>query len=64
MVDGSPENCVAKRFFEIGHGEGVVSCVNNLQCLQQEGERLSRGKYFLDKFYEEARKKGVEVFYG
>ena len=51
-----------KRFFQIGQGENHVSCVENLDALECDAERLYQGMYFLKKFYERASQRGVEVF--
>nr|VWP00214.1 Increased rDNA silencing protein 4 [Ganoderma boninense] len=61
-IDGSVQNCVAKRFFQIGQGEDHVSCAENLNALECDAERLYQGTYFLKKFYQTASERGVEVF--
>ncbi|PIL31224.1 hypothetical protein GSI_05922 [Ganoderma sinense ZZ0214-1] len=60
--DGMTQNCVGKRFFQIGQGEDQVSCSENLNALECDAERLYKGTYFLNKFYETATERGVEVF--
>ncbi|KAJ7779279.1 hypothetical protein B0H14DRAFT_2631342 [Mycena olivaceomarginata] len=52
---------VAKRFFDIGAGEGHVEIHDNREQLIQEAIRLGRTSYFLKKFIEEAKRKGVDI---
>ncbi|KAJ7686042.1 kinase-like domain-containing protein, partial [Mycena olivaceomarginata] len=52
---------VAKRFFDIGAGEGHVEIHDNREQLIQEAIRLSRTSYFLKKFIEEAKRKCVDI---
>ncbi|KAJ7111432.1 hypothetical protein C8R44DRAFT_633314, partial [Mycena epipterygia] len=55
---------VAKRFFNIGEGEGQVSIQENHDQLVQEVTRLSKAGYFLKHFFVEAKRRGVDIEQG
>ncbi|KAJ7748307.1 kinase-like domain-containing protein, partial [Mycena maculata] len=55
------EPYVAKRFFEIGNGRGIVSIDENSTQLAKELTRLAQGDWFLNKFYERAEETSTEV---
>ncbi|KAJ6474519.1 kinase-like domain-containing protein [Mycena vulgaris] len=62
IIDGLP--WVAKRFFNIGAGEGHVDIQENYEQVVKEVTRLSKAGYFLKRFIAEAKKKGVEIEQG
>ncbi|KAJ7109627.1 kinase-like domain-containing protein [Mycena crocata] len=62
IIDGLP--WVAKRFFDIGAGEGQVDIQENHDELVNEGTRLARTSYFLGKFIAEAKQQDVEIQQG
>ncbi|KAJ6580673.1 hypothetical protein B0H19DRAFT_1060411 [Mycena capillaripes] len=55
---------VAKRFLNIGAGEGQVDIKENLEQVAKEAARLSRTGYFLKHFIAEAKKSGVDIEQG
>ncbi|KAJ7260157.1 hypothetical protein C8J57DRAFT_1233171 [Mycena rebaudengoi] len=59
IVDGLPG--VAKRFFNIGEGEGQVSIQENHDQVVQEVTRLSKAGYFLKRFFADAKRRGVDI---
>ncbi|KAJ7729855.1 hypothetical protein DFH07DRAFT_781824 [Mycena maculata] len=59
LLNGEPY--VAKRFFEIGNGRGIVSIDENSTQLAKELTRLAQGDWFLNKFYERAEETSTEV---
>ncbi|KAK7046460.1 kinase-like protein [Favolaschia claudopus] len=59
VVDG--KSYVAKRFYEIGRGDGLVSIDENTVQLTNEMIRLAKGQWFLDKFYERAEETATSV---
>ncbi|KAJ7261489.1 kinase-like domain-containing protein [Mycena rebaudengoi] len=62
IVDGLPG--VAKRFFNIGEGEGQVSIQENHDQVVQEVTRLSKAGYFLKRFFADAKRRGVDIEQG
>ncbi|KAJ7478775.1 hypothetical protein B0H11DRAFT_2194139 [Mycena galericulata] len=59
ILDGLP--WVAKRFFNIGAGEGLVDIQENHDQVVKEVTRLSRASYFLTRFIAEAQRQGVDI---
>ncbi|KAJ7674304.1 kinase-like domain-containing protein, partial [Mycena rosella] len=55
---------VAKRFFNIGAGEGAVDIQENYHQVVKEVTRLSKAGYFLKRFITEANKQAVEITQG
>ncbi|KAF7364534.1 Kinase-like protein [Mycena venus] len=62
IYDGLP--WVAKRFFNVGTGEGDVEITENRDQLVKEASRLSRAAYFLKRFIAEAKRQGVDIEQG
>ncbi|KAJ7758933.1 kinase-like domain-containing protein, partial [Mycena maculata] len=52
---------VAKRFFDIGAGEGQVEIQENHSEVVKEATRLARASYFLEKFIAGAKRQGIQV---
>ncbi|KAJ7834576.1 hypothetical protein B0H14DRAFT_2363781, partial [Mycena olivaceomarginata] len=52
---------VAKRFFNIGTGEGLVEIQDNYDQITKEGARLSKAGYFLERFIGEAKRQTVDI---
>ncbi|KAJ7934799.1 kinase-like domain-containing protein [Mycena leptocephala] len=52
---------VAKRFYDIGAGEGHVEIQENREQLIKEATRLGRTSYLLAQFMAEAKRKGVDI---
>ncbi|KAJ7658237.1 hypothetical protein DFH06DRAFT_990388, partial [Mycena polygramma] len=52
---------VAKRFFDIGAGEGHVEIRDNREQLVKEATRLSRTIFFVKHFMAEAKRKEISV---
>ncbi|KAJ7501191.1 kinase-like domain-containing protein, partial [Mycena galericulata] len=59
IFDGLP--WVAKRFFNIGSGEGDVDIQENHNQVVKEATRLSKTAYFLKRFIAEAKRQGVDI---
>ncbi|KAJ7741915.1 kinase-like domain-containing protein [Mycena olivaceomarginata] len=57
--DGLP--WVAKRFFNIGTGEGQVEIQDNYDQITKEGAQLSKAGYFLERFIGEAKRQTVDI---
>ncbi|KAJ6507599.1 hypothetical protein DFH09DRAFT_942908, partial [Mycena vulgaris] len=55
---------VAKRFFNIGAGEGVVEIQENYHQVVKEVTRLSKAGYFLKRFIVEVNKQAVDITQG
>ncbi|KAJ7937933.1 hypothetical protein B0H13DRAFT_1588240, partial [Mycena leptocephala] len=55
---------VAKRFFNIGAGEGLIDIQGNHGQVVKEVTRLSRAGYFLTRFIAEAQRQGVDIDQG
>ncbi|KAJ6605071.1 hypothetical protein B0H10DRAFT_1747741, partial [Mycena sp. CBHHK59/15] len=55
---------VAKRFCDIGAGEGHVEIQENREQLIKEATRLGRTSYLLAQFMAEAKRKGVDIDQG
>ncbi|KAJ7127788.1 kinase-like domain-containing protein, partial [Mycena epipterygia] len=55
---------VAKRFFNIGAGEGVVEIQENYHQVVKEVTHLSKAGYFLKRFIMEANKQAVDITQG
>ncbi|KAJ6617370.1 hypothetical protein B0H10DRAFT_1878500 [Mycena sp. CBHHK59/15] len=62
IYDGFP--WVAKRFSDVGAGEGHVEIQENREQLIKEATRLGRTGYFLKQFMAEAKRKGVDIDQG
>ncbi|KAJ7261621.1 kinase-like domain-containing protein [Mycena rebaudengoi] len=62
ILNGLP--WVAKRFINIGTGEGQVEIQENHEQVVKEVGRLSRLAYFLQRFVAEAQRKGVDIDQG
>ena len=63
MLDG--DLFVAKRFFNIGAGSNVgMSDADNEKYLRAELIRLCQGSWFLSRFRDLARQRGVGIFSG
>ncbi|KAJ7439539.1 kinase-like domain-containing protein [Mycena galericulata] len=62
ILDGLP--WVAKRYFNIGAGEGLVDIGENHDQIVKEVTRLSRTSYFLTRFIAEAQRQGVDIDQG
>ncbi|KAJ6626635.1 hypothetical protein B0H10DRAFT_1780807, partial [Mycena sp. CBHHK59/15] len=55
---------VAKRFFNVGTGEGDVEIKENRDQLVKEAGRLSKAAYFLKRFIAEAKRQSVDIEQG
>ncbi|KAJ6560013.1 kinase-like domain-containing protein [Mycena capillaripes] len=52
---------VAKRFVNIGTGEGHVDICENHEQIVKEATRLSRTEHFLGRFIGEAKRQGIDI---
>ncbi|KAJ7937661.1 hypothetical protein B0H13DRAFT_2302486 [Mycena leptocephala] len=59
LYDGLP--WVAKRFINVGTGEGDVEIKENHDQLVKEAGRLSRTAYILNRFIAEAKRQSVDI---
>ena len=58
-------NYVAKRFHKTSdNADSSVSVADNALLLEQDYRRLKQGTWFLNAFYAEAHKRGVDVAEG
>ncbi|KAJ7768665.1 hypothetical protein DFH07DRAFT_736241 [Mycena maculata] len=62
ILDGLP--WVAKRYFNIGAGEGLVDIGENHDQVVKEVTRQSRTSYFLTRFIAGAQRQGVDIDQG
>ncbi|EIW65126.1 uncharacterized protein TRAVEDRAFT_42510 [Trametes versicolor FP-101664 SS1] len=59
--DEKPRKYIAKRFFNVGKGAGMVLCEDNLEYLTLNAKHLALAARCLEEFYALADQKGAEV---
>ncbi|KAJ6447915.1 hypothetical protein C8R45DRAFT_817547, partial [Mycena sanguinolenta] len=55
---------VAKWFFNIGTGEGLVEICDNYDQIVKEGTRLAQAGYFLERLIDKAKRQNVDIEQG